>query len=64
MTSNLRPTTNLFGGPDPNAGGRLTEVQAVELRDLCERLGEPFDAKLSQRQADARIRELRARLDD
>jgi hypothetical protein len=42
----------------------MTEVQAVELRELCQKLGEPFDAELTQRQAGTRIRELRGRLED
>jgi len=55
---------DIAGGPDREPGGRMTEVQAVELRELCDRLDEPFDAELTQRQADARLGELRRRLDE
>ena len=64
MSTNFRPTMDIAGGPGRDSGGRMTEVQAVELRELCQKLGEPFDAELTQRQADTRIRELRGRLED
>ena len=64
MTTNLRPTMDIFGGPKGEPGGRMTEVQAVELRELCERLGEPFDAELTQAQARTRIGHLKAKLED
>ncbi|MBS0125094.1 DUF3072 domain-containing protein [Thetidibacter halocola] len=38
---------------DPQA--RMTEAQAEHLRALSERLGEPFDGSLSERQAARRI---------
>ncbi len=39
----------------------MTEVQAAELRQLCERLDEPFDASLNEEQAAERIRLLKQR---
>ncbi len=33
----------------------MTEEQAVRLRELCERLGEPFDAALTRYQASRRL---------
>ena len=62
MTTNMRPTLDLFGGPRGEPGGRMTEVQAVELRELCRQLDEPFDAELTQAQARTRIAHLRERL--
>jgi hypothetical protein len=52
--------------PDPQDQGeeRMTDVQAVELRELCQQLDEPFDAELTQAQASMRIAHLRERLDD
>ena len=38
---------------DPNV--RMTEKQAVQLRELCAELDEPFDDSLSERQAARRI---------
>jgi hypothetical protein len=62
MPTIFPPTMDIAGGPDREPGGRMTEVQAVELRELCDRLDEPFDAELTQRQADARIAVLRRKL--
>ena len=39
----------------------MTEVQAAELRQLCERLDEPFDGSLNQEEAAERIRLLKER---
>jgi hypothetical protein len=64
MSTLFRPNMDIAGGPDRESGDRLTEVQAVELRELCEQLGEPFDAELTRWQAEVRIRALRARLDE
>lgn len=33
----------------------MTEQQAVRLRELCERTGEPFDAALTRYQASRRL---------
>jgi hypothetical protein len=33
----------------------MTERQAVRLRDLCERTGEPFDTSLTRYQASRRL---------
>jgi len=53
---------HLVNGPRGSGEGRMTEVQAVKLRELSEELGEPFDAVLTRRQAAARIRELEKKL--
>lgn len=45
-------------------GARMTEVQAAELRRLCDELGEEYDASLSEAQAHDRIETLRARAED
>lgn len=50
--------------PHPDPGGEMTEVQAARLRELCDKLDEPFDANLTKDQADRRIEALEARLDD
>lgn len=44
---------------DPD--GPMTDEQACRLRDLCDELGEPFDASLTEQQAVERIRVLRGR---
>ena len=64
MTTNLHPKTGILGSFDRTTDGRMTEVQAVELRELCRKLDEPFDAELTRRQAETRLRELSARLPD
>ena len=38
-------------GPHGEGGERMTEVQALKLRELAEALGESFDAALTRRQA-------------
>lgn len=48
-------------GHDPE--GEMTAKQATILRDLCERLDEPFDGNLTHRQANERIAALRNRLE-
>jgi hypothetical protein len=40
----------------------MTEKQAVVLRDLAERAGEPFDGALTRGQAEERIEALREQL--
>lgn len=47
-------------GSDPDAP--MTERQAAYLRELTERLDEPFDAALTKQQAKNRIRALEDRL--
>ena len=42
--------------------GPMTEIQTVELRQLTEEAGEPFDVALTERQAAQRIAHLRDRL--
>lgn len=42
--------------PDPREP--MTDVQAVRLRELSERTGEPFDSELTMRQAQRRIEDL------
>lgn len=60
----IRPLIDIAPGPKGTAGDRMTEVQAVELRELCQRLGEPFDGGRTQGQAQMRIDHLRGTLDD
>lgn len=45
----------------PNPDAPMTEKQAAELRQLAERLGEPFDGNLTYAQAKSRIEELKKR---
>lgn len=40
---------------DSHDDSPMTDKQAVVLRDLCERHGEPFDGNLTRDQADERI---------
>lgn len=42
-------------GPD----APMTEAQAIELRQLCEELEQPFDASLSEAEAHDRIEALK-----
>jgi hypothetical protein len=63
MSTIFPPTMDLAGGPGDDPGGRMTEVQAVELRELAEKTGEPFDGQLTQRQASIRIEALRKKLE-
>ncbi|SHJ36067.1 Protein of unknown function [Palleronia salina] len=46
-------------GENPHGNEPMTEVQAAQLRELCEKKGEAFDATLTQDQADARIAALK-----
>lgn len=50
----------VVGGDDPRDEEPMTEVQAAELRELCEAKGEAMDASLTQRQASERIAALKA----
>ncbi len=50
----LDPSLGL--GPDPEE--RMTEKQAVKLRELTSKADEPFDASLTRRQAERRIAHL------
>jgi hypothetical protein len=50
----LDPSLGL--GPDPEE--RMTEEQAVKLRELSHRADEPFDGSLTRRQAKRRIAHL------
>jgi hypothetical protein len=56
------PPSLLSPKPQGRGEGRMTDVQAVKLRELAQQLGEPFDAALTRRQAAARIRELEKKL--
>ena len=56
------PPGLLSPNPKRRGEGRMTDVQAVKLRELTEQLGEPFDGELTRRQAAARIRELEKKL--
>ena len=40
---------------DETSDAPMTEVQAVKLRTLCDKLDEPFDGNLTERQASKRI---------
>lgn len=51
----LDPSVGL--GTDPEE--RMTEVQAIELRELTSEANEPFDASLTRRQAERRIAHLK-----
>ncbi|EKE44765.1 hypothetical protein OCGS_1148 [Oceaniovalibus guishaninsula JLT2003] len=51
----------VVSGESPTAEEPMTEVQAVRLRELCQKLDEPFDGNLTQAQADARIEALENR---
>ena len=62
MSTIFPASREIAGGPGGDRGERMTEVQAVKLRELSEELGEPFDSVLTRRQAAARIRELEAKL--
>jgi len=42
----------------------MTEVQAVKLRELADRTGEPFDGNLTQVQAQKRMSALEEMLED
>jgi len=64
MSTIFPPTKDLAEGPGGDPGGRMTEVQATELRELAEKTGEPFDGQLTQRQADMRIAELKKKLEE
>ncbi len=65
MSTNIfPPNKEIADDKTPYSGERMTEVQAVELRDLADKTGEPFDGQLTQRQADMRIRELRKKLEN
>lgn len=50
----------VVGGDDARDDQPMTDIQATELRQLCEEKGEPMDANLTQRQASQRIAALRA----
>ncbi len=49
----------VLSGRREDADDPMTDAQAAELRDLCERTGEPFDTGLTREQADARIEALK-----
>lgn len=49
----------VLSGRREDAEEPMTEAQAAELRDLCDRTGEPFDTSLTREQADARIAALK-----
>ncbi len=49
----------VLSGRREDAGAPMTEVQAAELRRLCESRDEAFDATLTREQADARIAALK-----
>jgi len=51
-----------FATVEGEADAGMTEQQAVILRGLAERAGEPFDGSLSRGQAEARIEALRHEL--
>ena len=51
-----------FATTEGHAEDRMTEKQAVILRDLAARAGEPFDGNLTRGQAERRIDALRKQL--
>ncbi|SDE85504.1 DUF3072 domain-containing protein [Limimaricola pyoseonensis] len=55
------PETEARTAENPDAP--MTEEQAAELRQLCERTGEEFDTSLTEAQAVERIDALRAQAD-
>ncbi|MFQ6551559.1 DUF3072 domain-containing protein [Aestuariibius insulae] len=61
----IPPTKPVIDDPEAEAArdpdAPMTEKQAAELRELTEKTGDPFDANLTERQADERIAELRER---
>jgi hypothetical protein len=62
MLTNYPARIELADRQHGEGGERMTEVQAVKLRELSEALGEPFDSVLTRRQAAARIRDLQRKL--
>lgn len=46
---------NLNLDPNYDADAPMTEVQSAKLRQLCDKLDEPFDGNLNQKQAAERI---------
>jgi hypothetical protein len=58
----IPPIKEMVPGIKGMREGRMTEGQAVRLRELTQELGEPFDAALTRRQAAMRIRELEKKL--
>ena len=48
-------------GQNPKGNEPMTDRQAAELRELCEKHDEPFDGHLTQDQAEARIAALKDR---
>jgi len=51
-----------FATTEGHADDPMTDKQAVILRDLAERAGEPFDGNLNRGQAEQRIDALREQL--
>lgn len=49
----------VVGGDDPRDEQPMTDIQATELRQLCEQKDEPMDTNLTQRQARERIATLK-----
>lgn len=49
----------VVGGDDPRDEQPITDIQATELRQLCEEKDEPMDTNLTQRQAKERIAALK-----
>ncbi|WOI56597.1 DUF3072 domain-containing protein [Palleronia sp. LCG004] len=47
-------------GENPHGNEPMTDKQAAELRELCEKHDEPMDGNLTQDQADARIEALKS----
>jgi hypothetical protein len=65
MTNTFRVTEkNLNIDPEYDPDAPMSEKQAARLRELCEKLDEPFDTALNQRQTEERIRQLEKRAED
>lgn len=53
------PIGGAVAGGDARDDQPMTDVQAIELRQLCDEKNEPMDATLTQRQASQRIAALK-----
>ena len=62
----MTPKAGSYMTPNPEAGAEpgldadapLTDTQAIALKDLCHRTGEPYDGNLTQVEAARRIARL------
>ena len=63
MTPDQKPSHQVVDpdAPAPGDDEQMSEQQAAELRELCEKHDEPFDGNLTRREAEQRIESLKAR---